>query len=159
MGRFITMLWGDFAFQFTRPEMRFVQILEVLRPIPLLTPMQQKGLAELSEVCFYYRGARAHVFLIDAMQVITMLWGHFALQFTRPEMRLVCTLRALPNTTIDPLCSKKGWKNCLQSDFITGALVPIFFIDGQSSHHVALGSFAVLVHTSSDALRAQQQKK
>jgi len=56
------MLWGHFAFQFTRPEMRFVQILEVLRPIPLLTPMQQKGLAELSEVCFFITGALVPMF-------------------------------------------------------------------------------------------------
>jgi len=57
--------------------------------------MQQKGLAALSTVCFI-TGALVPIFVgLMAKRVITMLWGHFAFQLTRLEMRFVQILKVL----------------------------------------------------------------
>jgi len=83
--RVVTMLWGPSPFQLLRPAMQFVQILKVFFPIP---PVQQKGLAALSAVCFYHRDPRAHFYWIDGQASHHHALGHLAFQFTRPQMRL-----------------------------------------------------------------------
>jgi len=79
--RVITMLWSHFAFQFTRPANLFVQILKVLRPIPPLIPYAAKGAGGIEQSLFVITRALVPISVgLMANQVITMLWGHFALQ-------------------------------------------------------------------------------
>jgi len=53
-----------FSFQFTRPEMRFVQILKVLRAIPPLTPHAVKGSGGIERFLFIIRAqASVHVII------------------------------------------------------------------------------------------------
>jgi len=60
----ITMRWGHFVFQFTHPEMRFVQIVKVLRPIPPLSPYAANGAGGIERCSFLSQGYSCP-FLLD----------------------------------------------------------------------------------------------